>query len=141
MEPLAEQKGLQLTTRITIQAAIIDGDRERLLGALRNILSNAIKFTPAKGSIDVSVTLNRGFEVRVSDTGEGIDPEFLPRIFDRFAQANPMAPGQSGLGLGLTIVKYVIEAHDGKIEAFSDGLGRGATFVAVLPVIEEITDR
>jgi signal transduction histidine kinase len=124
MEPTANQKHLHLTLRSRVEAAFLNGDPERLQEAFCNILSNAIKFTPEGGSIYISVAIDHGLELRVADTGEGIDPHFLPHVFDRFAQADLATRRQGGLGLGLAIVKDVIEAHRGRVEAVSEGKGQ-----------------
>jgi CheY-like chemotaxis protein len=102
-----------------------------------NLLSNAVKFTPPGGHIEVRLAPHGSeAEIRVSDTGQGIAVEFLPRIFDRFSQADASSTRrQGGLGLGLAIVKALVERHGGKVQAESPGLGRGATFTVRLPVL------
>src|SRR5262249_42345410 len=106
-----------------------------------NLLSNAVKFTPSGGTVRVCVEYV-GYEARltVSDTGRGISPLFLPFVFDRFRQAEPMASRTaSGLGLGLSIARHLVELHGGVIEANSEGEGRGATFVVTFPLREPIS--
>jgi CheY-like chemotaxis protein len=114
-------------------------DESRLQQVVWNLLSNAIKFTPAGGRIDVNARVAGGrYEIAVSDTGRGISPEFLPQIFERFSQQESGA-GKSfaGLGIGLTIVKHLVDIHHGSIEVESEGVGKGATFRVRLP----LTDR
>jgi CheY-like chemotaxis protein len=103
-----------------------------------NLLSNSIKFTPRGGNVQVRAE-QAGASVRISvaDTGQGIDPEFLPHVFDRFRQGTATAgvARRTGLGLGLAIVRHLVEAHGGTVQAASDGLGKGATFTVELPVM------
>jgi signal transduction histidine kinase len=114
----------------------IDGDLQRLEQVLFNLLGNALKFTPKGGKITVSVERNNGTaDIRVSDTGAGIDPEFLPFVFDRFRQGDPNSREHGGLGLGLSIARQVVEAHNGSIRVESAGIGQGATFTVTLPVL------
>jgi CheY-like chemotaxis protein len=112
------------------------GDAARLQQVIWNLLSNAVKFTPKGGRVQVSLKrVNSHVEIRVSDNGEGISPEFLPFVFDRFRQQDPgTARRFGGLGLGLSIVKHLVELHGGHVQAFSDGEGRGASFVVNLPI-------
>ena len=109
----------------------------RLQQVFANLLSNAIKFTPSEGTIEVRLVAADGeAEVQVADTGPGIDPAFLPRIFDRFTQADTSTTRrQGGLGLGLAIVRAFVERHGGKVQAKSAGLGQGATFTVRLPLV------
>jgi CheY-like chemotaxis protein len=104
-----------------------------------NLLSNSIKFTPRGGSIQVGLEqLGAIVRLVVSDTGQGIDPEFLPLVFDRFRQAATTSSGKAprtGLGLGLAIVRHLVEAHAGVVRAASEGAGKGATFTVELPVM------
>ncbi len=133
VRPAVEAKGLLLeTTLAPIPPAI--GDRSRIEQILWNLLGNAIKFTPAGGRIHVSLQQNdSSAEIRVSDTGEGIAPDFLPLIFDRFSQAEASTT-RGGLGLGLAIVHRLVELHGGTVRAESAGLGKGATFTITLPL-------
>jgi CheY-like chemotaxis protein len=111
------------------------GDPARLEQALSNLLVNAIKFTPAKGSVEVSMKASDSLvRLTVSDTGAGIEPEFLSRLFDRFSQADESLRKDRGLGLGLTISRHIVELHGGKIFAVSEGLGKGASFTIELPI-------
>jgi PAS domain S-box-containing protein len=113
-------------------------DATRLRQVLWNLLSNAIKFTPAGGRVDIAIRDAAGtVEVVVRDTGIGIRPEALPYVFDRFWQAQPPGGRPAGLGLGLAIVRHIVESHGGSVDVRSDGEGRGATFVVRLPVLRD----
>jgi CheY-like chemotaxis protein len=113
------------------------GDRNRLQQIIWNLLTNAIKFTPKCGRIHVTTErVNSHAEIAISDNGEGIAPEFLPQVFDRFRQADGSTTRRhGGLGLGLSIVKHLTELHGGEVRARSGGLGKGATFVVSLPLV------
>jgi signal transduction histidine kinase len=131
MRPLAATKDIALRTVIQ-ESIVIEGDPARMRQVLTNILSNAIKFTPPGGLIETRLLRDGQFAVlEVSDTGEGISAEFLPHVFDRRAQA--VERRFSGLGLGLTIVKHIVELHRGSVGVASDGPGKGATFTIRLP--------
>jgi signal transduction histidine kinase len=112
------------------------GDATRLQQVVWNLLSNAIKFTPRSGNVTVSLSRDDGQAViRVRDSGEGIEPEFLPFVFERFRQADRgTMRTHSGLGLGLAIVKHLVEMHGGEVAAMSDGPGNGAEFSVRLPL-------
>jgi signal transduction histidine kinase len=114
----------------------IAGDADCLHQVLWNLLSNAVKFTPAQGRIGVRAErVNAHVEITVRDTGVGIAPEFLPHVFERFRQANTGTTRDGGgLGLGLSIVRYLVEAHGGRVRAQSAGSGQGAAFTIELPV-------
>lgn len=103
-----------------------------------NLISNAVKFTPENGQVTVQLTYEANqAQIEITDTGEGISPEFLPQVFDRFQQESRSTSRRyGGLGLGLAIVKYLVEAHDGTITARSPGVGLGSTFTVTLPLIE-----
>ena len=136
VRPTADARGVSLTTAIG-NVGPVSGDAQRLQQVVWNLLSNSIKFTPRGGTVNVRAE-QVGSMVRlvVSDTGQGIDAEFLPYVFDRFRQA--AVSGQmrrKGLGLGLAIVRHLVEAHAGTIEAASDGTGQGATFTVEVPVM------
>jgi len=136
--PSAKEKNIALDVRSDEVTATVLGDTLRLEQVLLNLLSNAIKFTPTGGSVALRVDL-RGDDVciTVTDTGQGIPAEILPLIFERFRQADSSSTrGHGGLGLGLAIVRYVVEAHGGTVTAASDGPGSGATFTVSLPLIE-----
>jgi signal transduction histidine kinase len=133
MRPLAEEKRLQLKTEVE-QEHYIRGDRERLKQALINLLSNAIKFTPAGGRVEVRMKDEvEHVQVKVMDTGKGIPPEELPKIFDDFYRGLDLT--ERGAGLGLSVVRRIIEAHQGKIWAVSPcpGSDKGSQFVFTLP--------
>lgn len=118
---------------------LVLGDRERLQQVISNLLTNAIKFTPALGSISVKLSVIKSLvdfscvEISITDTGIGISAEFLPHVFERFRQAQPHSSG--GLGLGLAITRYLVELHNGTIHAESLGEGQGATFTVRLPLL------
>jgi len=137
--PGSVAKGVKIVSNSENGTAFVRGDPARVQQIIWNLLSNAIKFTPAGGVISVTVEHSGSMaEVRVSDTGEGIAPEFLPQVFERFSQADSSTTRQrGGLGLGLAIVRQLVELHGGTIEASSGGPGLGATFVVRLPLIEQ----
>lgn len=138
--PTADAKRLSLTTTLPECEVLARGDSTRLQQVVWNLLSNAIKFTPPQGRIEVGVTSVRDHvELWVSDTGAGIDPEFLPHVFDRFRQADAsFTRRHGGLGLGLAIVRSLVEMHGGSVRAASDGSSRGSTFTVVLPACLEV---
>ena len=131
----AEVKNISLVPRIE-PVPPLSGDPTRLQQVVWNLLSNAIKFTPKGGRVDVRVgAVESHVEIQVSDDGEGICPDFLPHVFDRFRQADGTTTrAHSGLGLGLAIVRHLVELHGGSVRAESDGEGKGATFCVRLPV-------
>lgn len=137
MRPAAEAKGVLLQKIIDTGVGAVVGDSERLQQVVWNLLSNAIKFTPKKGRVQVRLQrVNSEIEIVVSDTGSGINPEFLPYVFDRFRQADMSTTRHhGGLGLGLAIVRHLIELHGGTVQAESEGEGRGATFTVRLPLV------
>jgi len=130
-----EAKGLAFHVDVPDPAPMVRGDRHRLQQVVWNLLSNAVKFTPRDGRVDVRIEpIPAGARLTVSDTGRGIAPEFLPQIFDRFHQIESVATRtQGGLGLGLTIVRHLVELHGGRVGVFSAGEGRGTTFTIDLP--------
>src|SRR6516165_9346145 len=134
----ASAKGVRLKTVIDPLNAPFCGDSNRLQQVFWNLLSNAIKFTPKGGRIQVLLKrVDSTVEISVIDTGEGIPPDFLPYIFNRFEQADSSTTRRhGGLGLGLAIVKHLVELHGGRIRAKSDGVGKGATFIVSLPLME-----
>ena len=135
VRPAAEAKSIQLDVTIDPAAEHLRVDSARLQQVIWNLLSNSIKFTPANGKVTVRVKrVASKTEIAVSDTGEGINPEFLPYVFDRFQQADSSVTRKhGGLGLGLSITRHLVEMHGGTIEANSGGKGRGATFIVRLP--------
>jgi len=136
VRPAAEIKRIDLTARIDEAPRELLCDATRLRQVVWNLLQNAIKFTPEGGSVALRVERAVGLvRLIVSDTGRGIEPEFLPAIFDRFTQ-NDMSRSRrhGGLGLGLALVKQLVEMHGGTIEAASEGAGEGATFIITLPL-------
>jgi CheY-like chemotaxis protein len=135
----ADSKNIDIDTIIEPAAGRVLGDRERLQQVLWNLLSNATKFTPAGGKIRVEVERKGEMaEIRVADTGQGIDRAFLPHVFERFRQADASSTRSvGGLGLGLAIVKHLVEAHGGTVRAESEGKGRGSTFIVRLPLLAE----
>src|SRR5215213_7565398 len=135
--PAAEGKGVRLSTSLDPHAGPVNGDADRLQQVVWNLLTNSIKFTPEGGRILVeSKVVGTRVEVMVRDTGMGISPEFLPHIFDRFRQANPGTNRiHGGMGLGLSIVRQLVELHGGTVRAGSEGEGKGATFIVSLPFV------
>jgi signal transduction histidine kinase/CheY-like chemotaxis protein len=133
--PAAVAKGIELETELVPGAGQLHGDPARLQQVVANLLSNAVKFTSSGGRVVVSLRDIEGFsELTVADTGQGIAPDLLPYIFDRFRQGDSSSTRHSGgLGLGLTLVREIVALHGGSVSASSPGLGRGATFVVKLP--------
>ncbi|HYG75705.1 MAG TPA: response regulator [Planctomycetota bacterium] len=136
IRPAAEARGIRLTADLLASTRLL-GDSDRLLQVFGNLLSNAVKFTGKDGHIHVSVEcFESQVQVRIVDNGVGIDPEFLPKIFGRFWQADSsITRSQGGLGLGLAIVHHLVELHGGTIKAESEGPGKGSTFTLRLPVV------
>jgi PAS domain S-box-containing protein len=136
-EPGAAAKRIQLIRVLDPRTGPVSGDPTRLQQVIWNLLNNAIKFTPNGGKITVTLErVNSHLEVSVIDTGEGITPEFLPNVFDRFRQQDAStARRHDGLGLGLSIVKQLVELHGGSVRAKSPGPGRGSTFIVTLPIM------
>jgi signal transduction histidine kinase/PAS domain-containing protein/ActR/RegA family two-component response regulator len=136
VKPAAEVKGIRLEKLLDPTAGPISGDPSRLQQILWNLLSNAIKFTPKGGKVQILLTrVNSHIEISVADTGIGIRPDFLPYVFERFRQGDASAARMhGGLGLGLSIVKQLVELHGGTVWADSAGEGRGATFSIHLPL-------
>jgi PAS domain S-box-containing protein len=132
----AQTKGVRLEVHPAKEPVTVMGDAARLHQVVLNLVSNAVKFTQAGGTVDVWVESAGGAaQVRVVDSGEGIAPEFLPFVFDRFRQADGTSTRKhSGLGLGLAIVRHVVELHGGAVSASSEGVGRGATFAVRFPL-------
>ncbi len=136
VRPAAEAKGLYLSTLLAADVGEVSADPDRLRQVLWNLLSNAVKFTQPGGRVEVELR-REGTQavVRVGDTGQGISPEFLPHVFDRFRQADMGTTRQhGGLGLGLAIVRHLVELHGGEVTAESAGADRGSTFTLRLPL-------
>ena len=134
IQPAAEAKGIRLTKVLDPRAGPVTGDPNRLQQVLWNLLSNAIKFTPRAGRIQVFLKrINSHVEITVTDAGQGIAADFLPRLFARFSQAETSESRRHG-GLGLALVKSLVELHGGTVKASSPGPGLGATFVVSLPL-------
>ena len=135
MRPAAEAKGVLLSTSIHVADLRMSGDAARLQQVFWNLLSNAVRFTPEGGKIDLSVSRDNGSVlVRVTDTGAGIESEFLAHVFEPFAQEIESGQSLGGLGLGLSIARRLVELHGGTITAASDGRDRGAEFAVRLPL-------
>ncbi|MEG4084230.1 chemotaxis protein CheB [Microcoleus sp. POL10_C6] len=137
----AEAKNIQIESRLSPLKPSVLGDPDRLQQVVWNLLSNAIKFTPAGGRIDIALDYIDGMaQIQVSDTGKGIKPDFLPYVFDRFRQADSSySRRDSGLGLGLSIVRHLVELHGGTVSATSAGEEQGATFTVRLPLRTDIS--
>jgi CheY-like chemotaxis protein len=136
IKPAADAKGIYIEKILDPAAGPISGDPNRLQQVMWNLLSNAIKFTPKKGRVRVVLQrINSHIEICVTDTGIGLKPEFIEHVFERFRQADSSTTRlHGGLGLGLSIVKHLIELHGGIVRAESEGAGRGATFSIQLPL-------
>lgn len=134
IEPLVESKGIHLQAKIGEELPMMKVDCERILQALRNLIGNAVKFTPDGGRVTVSAqAIEQGVEVSVGDTGNGIPEESLVNVFDKFHQVDSTDSYRiKGSGLGLAIVKHIITSHGGKVWAVSEQ-GQGSTFTFVLP--------
>ncbi|MBD0373757.1 MAG: HAMP domain-containing histidine kinase, partial [Pyrinomonadaceae bacterium] len=142
----AQAKGIRISAEFDWAATSICGDPKRLQQVFWNLLSNAVKFTSDGGCINVRLERHESFaQIKVSDTGKGINPEFLPLVFERFSQEKGMTSKRTaGLGLGLAIVRQLVELHGGTVKAESQGVGRGATFTVLIPlspVEETITQK
>ncbi|HXC69812.1 MAG TPA: PAS domain S-box protein [Pyrinomonadaceae bacterium] len=142
LRPTADVKGIQLQTHFEPEECLVKGDSNRLRQVIWNLLSNSIKFTQRGGSVNINLTcVESTARLRVSDTGEGISAEFLPYVFDRFRQAEgSISRRQGGLGLGLAVVRHLVELHGGTISAESNGLGQGSVFIVDLPLAQERRD-
>jgi len=132
----AASRKVELAMTVDGQPAPVPGDPDRLQQAIANLLTNAVKFTPEGGRVGLRVAAGTDtVTIEVSDTGEGIAPEMLPHVFERFRQGGAGARSKGGLGLGLAIVSHIVELHSGHVRAHSEGRGRGATFTVELPVL------
>ncbi len=141
VRPAADAKGVRLETVLDTEVGAVLGDAERLQQVVWNLLSNAVKFTPEGGSVEVRLGFaDSRAEIVVSDTGQGIRPDFLPLVFERFRQADSATTrAHGGLGLGLAIVRHIVEAHGGTVHAESPGPGHGAVFTVKLPLMRART--
>jgi PAS domain S-box-containing protein len=136
IRPAIEAKRIHIETQLRPISGMISGDADRLQQVVWNLLANAVKFTPEGGNITVDLAESGGnAEIRVADSGIGIGPEFLPHVFDRFRQADTSRTRlYGGLGLGLAIVRHLVESHGGTVHAHSSGDEKGSTFVVKLPL-------
>ncbi|MBE9012871.1 response regulator, partial [Pseudanabaenaceae cyanobacterium LEGE 13415] len=134
----AEAKQIEISTEFEPQIGQVLGDAGRLQQVVWNLLTNAVKFTPAGGQVTVRLAkINNQAQIQVIDPGRGISPDFLPHVFERFRQADSSTTRKfGGLGLGLAIVRQLVELHGGTIEAESKGEGQGATFTVMLPLLD-----
>ena len=137
VRPIAEDKDLVLECACVAEDDRINGDADRLQQVVWNLLNNAVKFTPKGGRIEVRLDrVGASLRLRVTDSGRGIAPAFLPYVFDRFRQADSTSTrSHGGLGIGLTIVRHIVELHHGSVHAESGGEGQGATFIVTLPAL------
>jgi PAS domain S-box-containing protein len=135
LQPAAEAKGITVRAEIDQATTSLWGDENRLEQVLWNLVSNAIKFTPHGGVVQIVASgVDGHVELRVTDTGAGMTPEFLPYAFDRFRQSDASTTREhGGLGLGLAIVRKLVELHGGRVDAFSEGINQGSTFIVSLP--------
>ena len=142
LRPTADVKGIQIRSEVLSGECLVKGDPNRLRQVIWNLLSNSIKFTQRGGVVTVDLRcFGSTVRLTVADTGEGISAEFLPYVFDRFRQAEgSISRKQGGLGLGLAVVRHLVELHGGSISAESAGLGEGAVFTVELPLAEERRD-
>jgi signal transduction histidine kinase len=142
LKPIADAKGVALEYQGEARHAACSADRKRLHQIVCNLLSNAVKFTPASGRILVTLSdEGQWLKLKVLDTGVGIRPEALPHVFTRFWQDRSLAGSESGLGLGLAVVRQIVEMHGGRVTAESEGEGRGTTVTVRLPRTAESTPR
>jgi CheY-like chemotaxis protein len=136
IRPAADAKQITIVVEREPYATVVTGDADRLQQVFWNLLSNAVKFTPRNGRVEVKISrFDSQLGITVSDTGAGISREFLPFIFERFTQADTTtARRHAGLGLGLSIVRHIVELHGGTVTAESEGVGKGSSFRIALPV-------
>ncbi|HKP83765.1 MAG TPA: ATP-binding protein [Pyrinomonadaceae bacterium] len=142
IRPAAEAKGIRLQTMLDTATGPISGDADRLQQIVWNLLTNAVKFTPKGGRIQVKVQrVNSHVEIVVSDSGLGINKEFLPYVFDRFRQGDAsITRTHGGLGLGLSIVRQLVDLHGGSVSVHSEGEGKGTTFTITLPFVGVVSN-
>jgi signal transduction histidine kinase len=139
IHPAAEAKQIQIDAELDDEVGVVMGDPDRLQQVFANLLSNAVKFTPEGGRIDINLkALDGHAQVAIRDTGKGISADFLPHVFERYRQGqNEYRRKHKGLGLGLAIVRHLVETHGGKVVAQSEGEGLGSTFTVSLPLQEK----
>jgi signal transduction histidine kinase/CheY-like chemotaxis protein len=137
VRPAAQARGIRLQTVLDSDTGLVSGDPARLQQVVWNLLSNSVKFTPKGGLVQVRLErIDSQAQITVSDNGKGISPEFLPHVFERFRQADSSSTrAVGGLGLGLAIVRHLVEMHGGTVWAHSPGEGQGATFTVKLPIM------
>jgi CheY-like chemotaxis protein len=137
VRPAASAKSIRLLRTLDPATGLVSGDPDRLQQIVWNLLSNAVKFTPSGGQVTIRLDrVGRSARVTVTDTGKGISPEFLPFVFDRFRQADSSSTRvHGGLGLGLALVRHLVELHGGSVHAESAGEGKGAAFSVQLPLL------
>jgi CheY-like chemotaxis protein len=142
VQPSADVRKVRINSMLSEDIGVVRADPERIQQVIWNLVSNAVKFTPTGGRIDVKMTrLGNDVCIVIQDTGIGINPEFLPHVFERFRQAEVITTRQhSGLGLGLAIAKQLVELHGGTITASSEGEGLGSTFTVQLPLAPTVDD-
>jgi signal transduction histidine kinase len=133
-EPIASQKGIEINVDLGENLPLINVDEGRMIQVLKNLVDNALRYTPAGGTIRISADMSEDVQIRVSDSGNGIDPEDLPFVFDRFYRADKNRTGNAGkMGLGLAICRALVEAQGGSITVESGGIQTGTTFTISLP--------
>jgi CheY-like chemotaxis protein len=139
--PAANAKNITINKRLGTKPQLITADADRIQQIIWNVLANAVKFTPNGGTINVRIERDGdAVSLIVSDTGKGIEPDFLPHVFERFRQANSsVSRTEGGLGLGLALVRQLVEMHGGQIGAASQGVDRGSTFTMTFPLANEGT--
>ena len=137
VRPAADVKGVRLITDLAPHMPAVAGDHDRLVQVAWNLLSNAVKFTDSGGRVTIGLSADKGIvRLTVADTGQGIDAAFLPHVFDRFKQADPSASRRhGGLGLGLALVRELVQLHGGDVTAESGGKGEGTLFTVTLPAL------
>lgn len=138
IQPSADSKNIHVTSNFDFDANLVWGDPDRLQQVMWNLLSNAVKFTPAGGEVEVRLEcVGTDAQITVKDTGQGISAEFLPFVFERFSQADGTSTRKfGGLGLGLAIVRHLVEMHGGTVKVESTGIKQGATFTVCLPLMK-----
>jgi signal transduction histidine kinase len=141
VSPAADAKGVTVTVDLPPKPVVINGDPNRIQQVIWNLLSNAVKFTPRGGRVEIVLSGDTDAVITVTDTGQGIEPDFLPFVFDRFRQADSSTTrSYTGLGLGLAIVRHLIELHGGTVQAESRGSGQGAHFTVRLPLLRDAVE-